>query len=645
MLRRDNIRHGVLATCLLGVGLLATPAGASTPSASAAPQAVSLSGLPDAAGVAEAYLRARRWIDSFAPPAFDDPEARISIENATGICVILRNARRVVGTGTASIGADSEPDLMLRTAVGRAMADVLGDPAVASLSEELRDQLGRVLTLELEVAGELRPLLGRNYHSIAQQIEPGLEGAAMRRGEMRAMLFPSQLRAANAAGSLVTRLPGLASEVGLEVIDLPTLQRRHSISLHRFRTTHLTQRTPAGFPFETFRGDRVVPLSEITEETIVEFADALAGHMLNRLWNAPSALHDDTQVGDVGDALANAALPAESQLALGMKGDYDPVRSAFWPAVAPPLDQALAALALMRYASSPHADEATAARARAAVSSILSGLATLEEGEVDPLIDPAACAVVVILLAERPELHAEDPAIDRLGRSALDVVSSSFSRGTGFQSDHRSISPHAQALLAAAMAARLGQADAASKPSGVDVVREAIDTAWASVPPQQHVSLLPWIGWAELAFAQATGEPMAGEAVLQSIRTAIEEERSLARDEWDPDLAGGFPLVIGDIAGGNRPTAQTSRPAAFFATMLSEPTLTPDDELPGARERHRETLRFLVQLSVRETSEWWLRSPAAAIGGLRASMWDSTMPLPAQALGLMTAVESLRNDR
>ena len=48
-----------------------------------------------------------------------------------------------------------------------------------------------------------------------------------------------------------------------------------------------------------------------------------------------------------------------------------------------------------------------------------------------------------------------------------------------------------------------------------------------------------------------------------------------------------------------------------------------------------------MQLTVRETSSWSLQNPARALGGVRTALWDSDQPVPAQALGLLTAIETL----
>lgn len=625
MLREGNIQHCTIATCLLLFTFSNTVASQRVTEDHA--------DLPDAAGVVEAYMLARQWIDRFETPPLDDPAARVTIQRATGVCVMLRNAGRVVGTGTAIIGSGMEPELMLRRAIGRALSEVLGDPAVAILPIERRSEIGRTLTLEIEVAGPFQPLLGRAFHQIAQQIEPGLDGVAMRRGDARAMLFPSQLRATNAAGNLQGRLPGLAVEIGLTPADLASLQSRHNVTMHRFRTTHLAQESPSRFPFETFRGDRIVTMHDVTPESIASFADGLAAHLIGKRWSDSVTLDD------------NEHAPR------GLKGDYNPVADTYRPIVTTAFDLALAAFALIRYSSTPGVGHDTAQEAHETAIALLKDLASRNDSHERPTSDPGACAVILMLLAEHAELTRESDSVVQLSSEVARVVYGAFDREVGFGIDGLSIPPHTQAMLANAFAQRLLHPEAALKPVDLEYVRDAIDTAWESVPKQDHVSLLPWIGWAEIAYARAVREPIANVHALREVRTALEGGRELVRMEQPDDLRGGFLLTVGIPSSEDmppstgRPTAHSSRPAALFATMLRESSFTAEDERREAIDHHMETMRFLMQLSVRDSLAWLFRHPQAALGGVRASAWDLRLPTAAQAMALLTATETLRSQR
>ena len=169
-------------------------------------------------------------------------------------------------------------------------------------------------------------------------------------------------------------------------------------------------------------------------------------------------------------------------------------------------------------------------------------------------------------------------------------------------------------------------------------VRRAIDAAWQAVPKQQQITLLPWIGFAELEYADAAATPIARAEELRRMRALLEASRVKGSSADKADLAGGFALIAGRRA---RPDAQTTRPAAYLAAILREPALTPADEVPAAVDRHLSTMRFLIQLAVDDDLLWTIRTPQRAKGGIRAATWDLNQPVAAQAMGLLTAAETL----
>ena len=173
-------------------------------------------------------------------------------------------------------------------------------------------------------------------------------------------------------------------------------------------------------------------------------------------------------------------------------------------------------------------------------------------------------------------------------------------------------------------------------------VRLALDTAWNSVLDHQQVMMLPWLGWGEDDLALATGEqPITVTSHLISLRQLLHNSIIGARAPIGPlDLQGGFAL-----GGSNRKiaTAQSLRPTAYLATMLGNPKLTPPDLVEVSLDKHLQTMRFAMQLAIRDTSAWFLRNPSKAIGGVRNGISDVIQPVPAQALGLLSASETLKS--
>jgi len=519
----------------------------------------------------------------------------------------------VFGTGI-DVSGDA---LMVRRAAGRAFGEVLGNPVVAKLPPTLLGTVGAKLTLELEVAGRPVPLLGRSFFELAREIEPGLDGLAIRRGDDWALSFPAQALARNSAGDIQQPLLRLAVELGLPAAKPADLLTRPDVSIYRFRTTHLTQSAPDKRPYRTVRGDVVVSRSEITPRRVAALADSIAQHLL-RSFSGP-------------------------KIARGLLGTYHPSRDEYEPVIAPPREQALAAFALARYAEAPSVDPVYARRAASASRQILLQLQVDPDSEENPLADVQVCAAIVYAGFEHVRTM-QDPAIRPLLIPAAQRTIAAFTPKAGFvqrdpvTGEARPISPNGQALIAAAMSRLLNRGYQLDQLTP-QLVRSAMDKAWQSVPDYQHVMLLPWLGWAELEYSSTTGEPLANVARLIEVRRTLDASR--IGSQFLPgasDLAGGFVLnpMQGVIA-----TAQTLRPAAFHATMLRQSDLTSAEEAPSALDRQLDTIRFLIQLTVRETSSWSLQNPARALGGVRTALWDSDQPVPAQALGLLTAVETL----
>ena len=91
--------------------------------------------------------------------------------------------------------------------------------------------------------------------------------------------------------------------------------------------------------------------------------------------------------------------------------------------------------------------------------------------------------------------------------------------------------------------------------------------------------------------------------------------------------------------------APALRPAALLAAMLGDPALTRGtmargEVVPQLIELS-ESLRFVAQLTADERLGHMYADPAGAIGGVRTSLWDQSMPLTASALGLLTLTDTL----
>lgn len=605
--------------------------------------------LPNSDDVQAAFATLRDWVSAFETPRMNDDSSRVPIEGATGVCMVLRRSGRVLGIGTDNTG----DALMLRRAARNALNDVLSDPVLSALSADLlkqqqenpehaltidalRAQVGAKLTIELEVAGQLTPLIGRSLEQLARKLEPVIDGVALRQGQNIEYTFPSHLRASNAAaaGDPAKLLLNLAIKAGIAIKDIDELARREDLGLYSFRTITLAQNAPDESPRQTLRGDVVVPQEAVNRESIAALADGLAKHLIASLW---------PQTDDSGPE------PVE-RVQVGIRGDYSVVADQYRPLFAPPLDQALAALALNRYANAGEhgADRAIVAHAVDAAATILRDLSIVTSVEDDPRRDLAACAAIVHAMLEGP-WTLKDSTVAALFAEARSRVMQSFEPGSGFLNRldpaqrARTVPAPVQAMLAGALSRLLSQPDVESRPKD-EFVRQAIDEAWKSAPPAQHVALLPWIGWAEADYVAATNQPLAHADDLRLLLEALHESRigsaTHPATATNADLIGGFALT-GESLAAPTATAQTVRPGAWLATALTNPALVENDKAAEYVAGHLRTMRFLMQLSVRSDNLGAVRNPGRALGGLRNAPWDSDQPVPAQALGLMTAADTL----
>lgn len=601
-----NSTRGALLIALLTACIAIVPVHASSDNAA--------QDLPSAEAMAMAFTRTRAWLNDFTLPAPDEPAARVPLPGARAVCIIIRRPGKVVGIGTDWSG----DDLMLRRAAARAFGEALSDPVIRGLAESDPRELGRGLLVDIEIAGAPVPVVAGTYENLAGEIRPGLDGVAIRRGNDWRFRFPTEFRMSSTADSLPFVFPGMLSELGLSAKPLSALQRESGLSVYRFRTTHFVQPGSDQSPIETFRGDLLVPPQAIDRDAIASMARALIEHLEASLW------------------------PAEHPL--GLHGTYRPLLDQYRPPIAPPGEQAMLAWALSRFAKTPGVEAADRDRALVLAQRIMNDLAVLEEAEDSPLTDQVTCAFLVLAGASLMPQAPVEEAMSMLG-AAEGVLVKSFNESSGFRpldqgapaSGGSQFSPTSQAIIAFALAERL-RAGATNPPA--TTVRAAIDKAWTSVAAPDHLTLMPWIGWAEAAYADATGGELAHREDLMTIRELLRTVQvSPASDPESPDLHGGFRLA-GRF--GPRTTSQGLRGAAWLATIAGDTRLVPDYLQRAEIERLRAFTRFLAQLAVRPEACWTYPSPARSVGGIRNAAWEADQALPAQALGLLTYGEMLR---
>ena len=307
--------------------------------------------------------------------------------------------------------------------------------------------------------------------------------------------------------------------------------------------------------------------------------------------------------------------------------------------VAGPRDQAIAAFALARYAGAPGVDAALGAEAARLASRVLVSLETVSPGEADPLAEPvsaAACVIAADAIGAEAARRAE-PELDVGGAfvaGARDAV-------VAFGADDGAVgrlAPGARALVAFALAVA-AERDDSVRPLAERRVREL----FRRTPVEALPDVMPWLLWAELRLTAADGPVPAAQA-LRDMRAVVWQFQIDEDDagEGNADLAGGIVFNLGRTL---LPGWQSLRPLGAIATMLGDPRLTDPGELAPELARLGRSLRFVAQLSVRESELHMMRDARRARGGVRRALWDQTQPLGAQSMALLTLTETLRSVR
>jgi hypothetical protein len=562
-----------------------------------------------------AWVTARSWVDRLEVPDSGSTDATLPLPGVSGVAVVLRVGGRVVATAEDT-QVDSE---LLRRAVGRALRRLEEHPS-AQWPAGAREEFARQLVLELEVLGSPQALLGRTFAEAAERIERGVDGMAMRRGDRWAFAFPCRLLATGTAGDPSRTLRQLARDLELPPLELSELLVRGEVAAYRVPAAFLAQQHPGESPVIAIRGTPRVPLRAIDGDAVTEMVDLILAHLQSRL--VPAAEAESPQLRGAAEAMSG----------LGLRGDYDPIADRYAPLAAGPLEQALAAWVLGRLAETlPPSPQREAAERLA--SRILTDLAIQNPIEDPPLatVDEAAAISLASAFAD----PSADPGFVELAEIARSLLRTAVREQASEQSEL--LSPGRAILLAAAALelARRGRGDS--------VLREAAAvarSAWERASPSQRIGLLPWFALA----ARATEPPVIAATELGELRRVLAGRQigdaGLAAAPLDPspDLLGGF-----DLDDAVRPTADSRSivPALGVCLLLSDPRLTPLEDLPAAIASHRRSLRFLRQLQVLPPLELRSRRPEAARGGIRAAPWEARQPLLPAILALWLLGESI----
>lgn len=545
-----------------------------------------------------AYRTIDGWVRSAAVPA--DPGA-IELPGCTAVSVTLRRGGRVIGRGSVVVTPPATAAQALLDASSQAWIEaserLRGDNDALS-ARRLNDD-AKALTIDLELAGQWTPIGGDTFADAAGEVVPGIEGVGARVGDRLVAVFPGTMQSSNRDAA-----PALLSAAGaLDLPPTPLRQLRDSQGLvvYRFPVTRLTQITPGTEPIFLYRGGRITPVGAVTRSSLRGFANRLAGNLLSRRWSGDEPL--------------------------GLMGTLEPWIGAYAePVIAEPRSQALAALALTRWA----AQRPEPGAPLAAVGALLETLAGIDPSETDPASEITSAAMTLHAINEAQRAGVWRPGGVPESVTALrSRCRAAVERGI---EGADSIGAPSLALIACAAAG-----DESIDRSATE---QLVRTLLRDSPPQELPALSPWLGWAELALHPQG--PLPAGIALREHRSILWRHQITATGAGarQPDLIGA---IVFTASRHPAPSWQTARALALIATMLGDARLTRADERLPEVVRLTRAMRFLMELTIDETDAALVPVPAStAIGAVRSSLTDQRAPLDATAMTLLTVCETIK---
>lgn len=550
---------------------------------------------PDPGRTMEAFRIVRAGLDRWRPP----PDSLL-IEDLGGACVTLFYGGRLVGRGSA-IGPDAVI-VASEQAMAQAERKLPGDRD--AMWQQTLELLGPQVSVSLELAGPLIPLTDREIANVSVALSPGLEGVAVRRREDAVAIFPSEMRyaASDPSGAIARCVAEITSDPAMAIEPPSKLKSQRGFSMYRFELTHVAQPTANEPGVFLHRGSRIIEPGSLTGADIASHTDALAHHLTGRFVE-----RDDGTV-----VLLGLVRPSTNQIS----GEVSPG----WA-----LHQALAAYALARYAALDAARPPAMPARRMAVEA----LRTLG-GDCGAHTGTHATAALFVLAID--ELYPDEPPED-----LAEAREKAVARVLSPDGQEPSV-PEADAIVVWGrmhLASR-GEADAQASEA-------ALRELYARTQAGMLVSLMPWLGLAELELSDGDGMPAGGVALIEMRDVVYAHQLSV--DDLDPrdrDLEGGIVFTKGTTP---LPTWQGLRALSILAAMLGDGSLTPDADFSDELARLLPSLRFVCQLTLDDGASYLYADRSLALGGARAAIWDGRMPEDASSLALITLTETLESLR
>lgn len=572
----------------------------------------------DPAEAAQTFLAARAWLDAGGEsPAVSAPAG------VRAAAVVLRLHGRLLGIGSDAGGGPVEGtvDRALRAAFADASEKSRSRPAAPPDAAGL----GRAVTLELELAGERVPLIGRTFEEATRALEPGACGLQLVDGDRTAYLPASVMLARQMATPVSNGVLWLVRTLELPARDLPDLQALGGrTALYASPSIRMAETKPGAAPVLPCRILPAVAAEKPPRAWAADACDRIVARLERQLEVPPAA------EGVPADAAAQLART-------GLRGDYVIAADRYEPFTAGPEDQALAAWSLVRAGATAELPQPLRDRCAATGRRVLAALSDVDPSERDPAADPVAVACTVLAMAEL----GGDAGLPGPFTAGIRAALAKATEPAALEVAR----PHVRALLLDAAAARAGDGTPPMERARLDaeIARSLADMQPASLPaaaPFLFDALLRLHGaaWRESVAAQQRAAIDAARTVL--VATQLQAPAAEAGVPGAPeDVSGAYPAT-GSAAG--RASSQSLRMQLFVAMLAGQPGTRSDARDAEDRDSLGRANRFVRQLLATPAIAAAGPAPDRAIGGVLASPPEASQPLAAQAMALLALAETER---
>lgn len=624
-------------------GVIGPATGGQQPAATPSSSPPRFTSVPSPAEAIAAFEQAEGMVRRWSPEAVENSESP-GVPAAAAL-VWLRLSGQPIGRGLSHADGfqwgNASPSVVT-DATRHAIAEA--DPRMPVPNDLTRpralQEIARDVTVSLELAGPPVPIVGDAWPAIDAALAPGLDGLIVQVGEhgIPHFRFPSEMIVMNSTPSRVLRgmIANALGEGGaVKVLKSPKdLRDTDQVRMWSFRAVHRAHAGPRSPAVFLERGVRRVSPGELTLDELRRMGERLAVHLASRLKLPVEG--SAVAAGDPETLSRSLALFASARAAAVLKsGPFaDPRDARLLEAVEAVCTESLDAQQKdASLVTLPALSIASAVQMATFLSTDSTNCTWTMDGDH-----------IIFIALPGGKMRAAIIA-DELAEMMQTGLASAFDKSDGF----RSVLSTPEIALVTFGAV---EALSASKPGATDpdLVSAAVRRAFVDTPPDRLVAAMPWLGWAErnLADWRSAAHPDAPAGIpaaiaLRQMRDQVWKHQLGFADlnADNADMLGGIVFTGGE--GTPLPTWQCIRPLAFIATMLRDPRLT------ESAERERETfrlllaLRYLRQLQVDDTVGWMHPDPTSVIGGIRASVWDRSMPLDATSLALLAVCEAIQS--